>query len=259
MPDSLGPKRGGSSRLQIATYNVLFKTSDAETRQDLSRLMKRNGVINLQEFDASHRDLFKWIDQKGWGHKSLRGGTQEPIIWDRRKYKLVDSGSRKLNDTVEHLPGRGLYPSHRATWVRLEDKKTGKVFTTVSVHTIAHNRGAHVTPRVDRISKHQFRELAQLTADLKKHGPVVIGGDLNAAPNRPATWPREILKHAHLRSNWSELGTGGVGKGGTHGKSFIDNFLTLTTMRDRLKLLSHRIVRGLHSDHNAVEADYRLK
>ncbi|MDP2272267.1 MAG: hypothetical protein Q8K32_16140 [Archangium sp.] len=247
-----------ASRLKIATYNVLFKTSDAQTKEDLSRLMRRNGVINLQEFNAGHRDLFTWIGNQGWGHVSAKGWAEEPIIWDRRKYQKVDSGQHRINDAVDGIAGRKTYPAHNATWVRLKDRKTGKVFTTVSVHTIAHNRGPKLTPLVDRVSKHQFSELAKLTERLSKHGPVIIGGDLNTSPSR-GTWPRKILEAAHLRSNWQQLGRKGLGPGGTHGPSFIDHFLTQTTMKDKLKLLSHDIVRGGHSDHNAVEADYRLK
>jgi hypothetical protein len=247
------------SKLHIATYNVLFKTTAQQTKHDLERLMAHNGVINLQEFDGNHHPLLDWAKKKGWGHFSVDGGTQEPILWDKSKYKMLDSGSRKISDAADHIPGRGHYPAHRATWVRLQDKRTGAVFTSVSVHTIARDRGPRATPRIDAISKHQFRQLADLTHDLKKHGPVIIGGDLNTSPLQHASWPREILHHAGLRSNWDQLGTKQFHHHGTHGHSFIDNFLTLKDMRDQLKIRGQRIVRGLHSDHDALEATYRLK
>jgi endonuclease/exonuclease/phosphatase family metal-dependent hydrolase len=246
-----------SSKLEIATYNVLFSTTDKQTKEDLSRLMRRNGVINLQEFDASHRDLFEWMKAQGWGH--AHGHAEDAIVWDKSKYKLVDSGSHKLNDPVDGINARGHYPARRANWVRLEDKRTGQVFNTVTVHTIAHNRGAKLTPRVDRVARHQFRELAKLSERLAKHGPVIIGGDLNADTRAKRTWPGEILKDASLRSNWQQLGTDGVGRRGTHGSRFIDHFLTRSDMRDQLKLKSHDIVRKMHSDHDALEATYRLK
>lgn len=249
------PKSG--SHLRIATYNVLFSTTPAQTKADLSRLMEHNGGINLQEFEPPHGQLFDWLKSKGWGHFHAPH-TGEPVIWDKSKYSLVDASSKKLNDTQKNMfDTHRTYPAHRATWVRLRDKKTGKVFTTVSVHTIAHNRGPKQTPRIDRIERHQFKELAELTERLSKHGPVIIGGDLNADPKHKLTWPGQILKSAHLRSNWQWLGEKGVGKG-THGSHFIDNFLTLTTMKDELKLLQHHIVYGLHSDHNAVVGDYWL-
>lgn len=250
--------RRRSSRLEVASYNVLYTTSDAQTKEDLSRLMKRNGVINLQEFDASHRNLFKWVHDQGWGHFSAKvGWAQEPIIWDKKKYELVDGGAHRINEPVKDLGGRD-YPAHKATWVRLKDKATGQVFSTISVHAIAHNRGPRKTPAVNAVSKHQFRELAALTRRLSKHGPVILAGDLNTSAGRN-TWPREILRDAHLRSNWQWLGRDGVGPGGTHGPSFIDHLLTLTTKKKELELLSHDILHGMHSDHDAVEADYRLR
>ncbi|MBX5483807.1 MAG: endonuclease/exonuclease/phosphatase family protein [Myxococcaceae bacterium] len=257
-PASGTAKAAGKSTLTIGTYNILFKTTLKQNREDLARLIKQTGVINLQEFTPEHNKLFAWLKEQGWGHYHAPH-TGEPVIWDKRKYELVAAGTKKLNDAVDNLgPTHRHYTAHRATWVRLRDKRTGKVFTTVSVHTIAHNRGPKKTPRTDAIERHQFRELAELTAKLKKHGPVIIGGDLNSTPRHAATWPKKILRSAHLRSNWSELGMKGVGEG-THGRRFIDHFLTLTTMRDRLKLLKHRIVYGLHSDHNAVIGKYRLK
>jgi hypothetical protein len=98
------------------------------------------------------------------------------------------------------------------------------VFTTVSVHTIAHNRGPKITPKVDAIARHQFRVLGELAQKASGHGPVLIGGDLNTQPGRQQTWPGKILKNAKLESNWQQLGTKGVGPG-THGHSFIDQFL----------------------------------
>ena len=248
-------KRG--SHLHIATYNVLYSTTVAQTKADLTRLMKHNGVINLQEFDPPHGQLFDWVKAQGWGHYHAPH-TGEPILWDKSKYALVDAGSKKLNETQHDMfDTHRTYPAHRATWVQLRDRRTGKVFTTVSVHTIAHNRGPKATPRIDRIEWHQFRELAELTERLSKRGPVIIGGDLNAEPSHQKTWPGQILKAAHLKSNWQWLGEKGVGPG-THAGHFIDHFLTLTTMKDDLKLLKHHIVYGLHSDHNAVVGNYWL-
>lgn len=245
------------SALKIATYNVLFKTSPAQTRADLARLMEHNGVLNLQEFSPSHRSVLEWAHQKGWGSFHPKG-TEEPVLWDREKYKMEDAGSVKLNDAVDHLAPSGRhYPEHRATWVRLRDRATGEVFTTVSVHTIAHNRGPRLTPRVDAIARHQFRALGELAQKQSAHGPVLIGGDLNTQPGRQTTWPGKILKSAKLESNWQQLGTKGEGPG-THGHSFIDQFLTLRPMRSELKLVSHDIVTGLHSDHHALRAKYRL-
>jgi endonuclease/exonuclease/phosphatase (EEP) superfamily protein YafD len=249
-----GVHRRDHSTLKIATYNVLFKTNPAQTKADLSRLMEHNGVLNLQEFTPNHQAVIPWAHSKGWGAFHPKG-TEAAVMWDREKYAMEKAGSVKLNEGTD-LAGRH-YPAHRATWVRLRDRATGEVFTTVSVHTIAHNRGPKITPKVDAIARHQFRVLGELAQKASGHGPVLIGGDLNTQPGRQLTWPGKILKNAKLESNWQQLGTKGVGPG-THGHSFIDQFLTLKPMRKDLKLMSHDIVRGLHSDHNALRAKYRL-
>lgn len=257
-PLTSAPKPKGA-RLEVATYNVLYKTSDAQTKADLTRLMKRNGVINLQEFDQGHHDLLKWVERQGWGHFNAKHGPQEVILWDRSKYKLLASGGHHLNDTEKNLAPHGrTYPGRAASWVRLEDRATGHTFHSISVHAIAHSRGPKATPRVDAISKQQFRELAALTEKLSKHGPVILAGDFNTSMGRN-TWPKRILENAGLRSNWQQLGTKNAGAPGTHGNHFIDHFFTLKSTRDELKLEDHRILRGLHSDHRAVEADYFLR
>lgn len=246
--------RPNTSTLKLATYNVLFQTRPDQTKADLKKLMAQNGVIHLQEFDAKHHALLPWIRQQGWG-VVLPKGSAEPVLFDKSRYDLLDSGDKKLNDPVQ-LPGRGHYPARHAVWARLKDKKTGADFTSISVHTIAHDLGPKKTPRFDAIKRQQFKELTQLADRFDAKGPVLIGGDLNAQPGRKI-WPAKQLKQAGLVSNWTELGMKGVI--GTHGKNHIDNVLTEKDQRKNLKLESQHVVKGLHSDHRALEVRYRLE
>lgn len=101
-------------------------------------------------------------------------GEHTSIFYKKDRFDVVDNGTFWLSETPEVVASISWDTSRVriATWVRLEDKKTGKVFLVFNTHF--DHKG--------RLSQKKSAELIVKKAEeiaLSKNEPIIIMGDLN--------------------------------------------------------------------------------
>lgn len=247
------------TRIHTAQYNVHNTTTAQQTIADLAKIMRHSDVITLNELegDAKRHAVLAFASANGFGHYYGRGQTA--ILFRKSKYSAHGGGFMKLNNpaVVEQKHGGHADTLHKrsqfANYVHLTDRATGATFAVATAHTESGVREHGWNHKRRLLEREQFTNLARLVRKLSTTTPVLLQGDFNTGPTLPA-WPRLILAHANLRSNWT-VANMRHRKYGTFHHSFIDNILSTAHFR----LIRQRILAGLHSDHNAVLAEYALR
>ena len=110
--------------------------------------------------------------------KGRKWGSLNPIFYLKEKYNCIEKGVFSLSESPDSIGSLGwdsLLP-HTATWAKLKDKKSGKVFFVFNVHLdvrgkIAREKGMELVK--DRI------------AILTKDAPVILTGDMNSTKKSP--------------------------------------------------------------------------
>lgn len=264
--DPHNPPKPHTGRLRVTTYNIRYTTPNGDVQQSLTRLLPGADVMILNEFTASHEPIFAWLSQQGWGHYYPKG-SDTAIIW-RKSAATYKTGKRyelspptwveapEHNDHTNNAVTRH-EPAVYAPAVTLN--VDGTDVSVIGAHTVSHVHNEHgKRPKRGALQTLQFRNLVAAIRQLSRQSVTIGGGDLNYDPTTDAKTARNvtaILADAHLRSNWQWLGEHGSG---TLGGRFVDQLLTLVGQEPRLKLTGQRIVSGLNSDHNAVQATYQL-
>lgn len=168
-----GPGGGGSAR--VGTYNVLNSTSNAASQTDLRKILGKVDALSLTEMIGNKSRLGGWLKDQGWGY--FKGGgraNDTAVAWDRDNYDALKTGSRALNPNTHGTAGNR---NRFASYVLLQDKKTGAKFWQISAHTVP--GGSHGGFR-GQIMREQYQSLSNLYKQLSKTGiPVVMAGDLN--------------------------------------------------------------------------------
>lgn len=265
-PDLETERSGHTKRLRATTYNIHYTSSNGDVQQSLTRLIPDSDVMILNEFTTDHTPILDWLTQQGWGHYYPKG-SDTAIVWRKNKATFKDGKRYELSpptwaeapehdDHTNNSLTRRLPASYAPAATLTVD---GEDVTVIGAHTVSHVHNEHgKRPHRGALQTLQFRNLAAAIRQLSRHSLVIGGGDLNYDPQYDRKTARNvtaILADAHLRSNWAWLGEDGHG---TLGGRFVDQFLTLVGQSPRLKLVDQRIVSGLHSDHNAVQATYQL-
>jgi hypothetical protein len=262
---------GGHNHLRVTTYNIKYTSGNGDVQQSLTRLLPDADIMILNEFTTPHTPIFQWLSAQGWGHYYPKG-SDTAIIYRKSAASFVDGKRYELSpptwaeapehdDRHDNRPTRHLPAAYAPAATFAVDGNAGRgvTVTVIGAHTVSHVHNEHgKRPRRGALQTQQFKALVSAIRRESRRGLVIGGGDLNYDPVHEKATARNvtaILADAHLRSNWTWLGEHG---NGTLGGRFVDQFLTLTGQEPRLKLTGQRIVSGLHSDHNAVQATYQL-
>jgi endonuclease/exonuclease/phosphatase family metal-dependent hydrolase len=163
-----------------------------------------------------------------------------PISWKKSEWKLKGEGFQKT-----HNGKGGVSPNRYITWVKLENKKTGKTIVRMNTHLVS---GAFSEPkpttgwRRDMWHKH-MEKLHNLVAHFEKQGyPVIVGGDFNRDSFK-------VLGNQVKYDNKLNVGT--------HGRSTYDYLMH--TPNSSLQSHGAKVDRGFRSDHNSVAVTYTIK
>jgi endonuclease/exonuclease/phosphatase family metal-dependent hydrolase len=200
--------------VELVTYNIRLNTEGDGVhawpyrKADVAALLKfhRAGVFGVQEALPGQVDdlaaAFPEYSYEGVGRDDgIREGEFSAIFFDNRRFKKLDGGTFWLSET----PGKCSFGWDAAcrrvcTWLRLEEKNTGKTIHIFNTH-------------FDHVGEEARKQSAALI--LKKiseisggKGPVVLCGDFNLPPgSEPIGLIRESLEDAFQGSEQPPYGS----------------------------------------------------
>lgn len=194
--------------LRVMTYNIRLDTpadglnSWAHRRDNLTSQIYwlKPDIFGLQEVVINQKrdiaEAFRFdFALVGAGRDDGKdAGESSPIGYNIHRFKLLKSGTFWLSTTPD-TPSKGwdaAYP-RVATWVRLREKKGGKVILAVNTHW------DHVGMEARKQSALQLKQW--LTDNRKPEDHVVVLGDFNAEPDsEPLTILTDQKSPVSLRS-----------------------------------------------------------
>ncbi len=185
----IGAPRG--DELHLITYNVRYEGGDPtphtwdERRPLVKTVLKREKptVLFTQEgYYAQGQDIREDLDGYDWIHLGRHGGSRNEataIYWKAERLKVLEYDHMWLSDTPL-LIGSATWGNsvvRMLTWIRFEDRRTGKNFYVVNNH-------------FDHQSEPARQKGAQMNLDViapwvEQGLPVVTAGDFNQVPDTP--------------------------------------------------------------------------
>jgi len=167
--------------LRIGSYNLWVahwpRTATYHRAPLVRAALDHVDVLGTQEGTVAH--LAALTDGTGFaavGRSRDGGATGEhtAVLYRTRRLRLRGSGDFWLSPTPD-VPSTGWDATYRriCTWVRLEDRRTGAVLVLLNAHLDHEGARARV---------HAARLLLDRAAVVAGPDPVVVTGDLNAAP-----------------------------------------------------------------------------
>lgn len=135
-------------------------------------------IVGMQEvthpqLEYLNEKLGKTYDYVGVGRTDGKTkGEYSPIFFNRSKYEVLDKGNFWLSETPDAVGVKGWDAALEriASWVKLRDKKTGKIFMAVNTH-------------FDHVGKIARKESAKLIMEkiqqIVEYNPAVVTGDFN--------------------------------------------------------------------------------
>lgn len=194
--------------LRVMSFNIRFDNpadgDDAwpNRRGKVASMIRFHGadLVGLQEaLPRQIAELTADLPQLGWfgvGRSAERDGEHCAVLFRRDRVELVEQGTFWLSETPE-LAGSRSWDAARpriVTWGRLRERRSGRSFHLFNTHF------DHVGVEARRESA--LLLLRRLAAIAGPDGPVVVTGDLNAAPDsepyRILTGPRPSGEGAAL-------------------------------------------------------------
>lgn len=247
----------------LGTYNIRAKTTMRAFKRGVTALRGEVDVAGLQEIGSNRKR--KWLERsKTWGYYRPARIQQNPVIWRRSAYALVNARGWKIaesRDLGNEPSGGEPKKDSTATVVRLRHKATGQRVVVVNVHLI---KGAVKAgrpwpgrPRTFELYADQVAGLARVVRVQRDWGPVFALGDFNAGFEADERWrhprlPFRTFKAMGFRSMWQ--GSAALDKPyGTHNDALIDQIWNGEPP------VWSRILRSIKvSDHYPAVATYRL-
>jgi len=175
--------------LRVMSFNIRFDNpadgDDAwpKRREKAASMIRFHGadLVGLQEaLPGQIEDLAEALPQLGWfgvGRSAERNGEHCAVLYRRERVELVEQGTFWLSETPEVAGSRSWDAAlpRIVTWGRLRDRSSGRTLHLFNTHF------DHVGVQARRESARLLRR--RVAAIAGAEGPVVVTGDLNAAPD----------------------------------------------------------------------------
>ncbi|MBQ7988191.1 MAG: endonuclease/exonuclease/phosphatase family protein [Bacteroidaceae bacterium] len=160
---------GWDSRKDRACQWVKDKNIDIVGMQEVTHQQLMDVLERLPEFDYV-----------GVGRTDGKeGGEYTPVLFRKDKYEALDRGNFWLSETPDSAGSKGWDAAlpRVASWVKLQDKATGKVFMAVNTHF------DHIgqTARVE-----SAKLIMQKIQEIVGEQPAGVTGDFNITEDNPA-------------------------------------------------------------------------
>lgn len=251
--------------MTIGTYNLRAGMGMRKFKDGVRSLRRHVGVAGLQEI-GSNRRRHHLTRIKGWGYFRPRTIQQNPVIWNRDRFRLIKAKGHRIAKS-RHL--RGQLPGAKrrkkdstATVVRLRHRASGRKISVINVHlvhgAVKGGRPWPNRPAVFDLFRDQVRGLVRAVRHERRWGRVFVVGDFNVGyrADRHVALPKlpyRQLSRLKLNSMWQ--GTRYLRHHrGTRNDALIDQVWSKVKPQ-RVRIL--RFVRP--SDHFPAIATYRLR
>lgn len=193
----VGRKHDGRVRVSVA--NIPNRTSKRKFRLSLAELTTdRQDVVLLNEVGS--RDL-GWLEQHAGAYRAYRdpvrdtsrGGSQSMnnvVMWRPKRWELLDAGRVKVvDDDRGYRADEPFVWDRYLTWAVLGRTSSRAVVSVVSLHMPTNPVVYPEQPGKDKPSrkrrwKQGMARVVDVVQRLSKHGPVLLGGDMNSHPQQ---------------------------------------------------------------------------
>ncbi|GAB2628983.1 hypothetical protein GCM10027270_15830 [Nocardioides ginkgobilobae] len=193
----VGRKHDGRVRVSVA--NIPNRTSKRKVRLSLADLTSdRQDFVLLNEVGS--RDL-AWLEQHAGPYRAYRdpvrdttrGGSQSMnnvVMWRPKRWELLDAGRVKVvDDDRGYRAGEAFVWDRYVTWAVLGRTTSRAVVSVVSLHMPTNPVVYPEQPGKDKPSrkrrwKQGMARVVDVVQRLSKHGPVLLGGDMNSHPHQ---------------------------------------------------------------------------
>lgn len=226
-----------SASVTLASYNIRHALSDEVATADVTRLAATGAdVIGLQEMSSRTRrnavlaavqDCDTCLMQGVFFDSTAHIGAV-PILYRADRFDLYDSGSVMLSDRT-YIGRQGAGPSELppkyVTWVKLQERRTGRFFYVLNSHAIAsvqaRDGGANTNQRRLAVYRQHMDGLKSLVAQMKRRQTgIFVLGDLNVNYRRDRVvqdplFPYVNMGEVQVTASYEPLG---VPATGTHNR-----------------------------------------
>jgi endonuclease/exonuclease/phosphatase family metal-dependent hydrolase len=174
-------------KIRWATFNIRYNSSDDykigcgwdQRKERVAQYLIDNeiDICGMQEVTNGQLEYLRkslpQYDYVGVGRTDgKKKGEATPVFYRKDRFKALDKGNFWLSETPDVVGSKGWDAALErvASWVKLKDKKTGKVFMAVNTH-------------FDHVGKVARRESAKLIMkkiqEIVGDKPAVVTGDFN--------------------------------------------------------------------------------
>lgn len=248
-----------TTRAGTGYYNIHASSSDREVRGNLHTLTRTKiggvqlSVLGIGEYGGRPDSLDDFPTWRMWKPDVVPHMQSSAIMFDEDVWAFRDCGAHWLHDAT--AVGSGAGPStitaKWATWLTLENRATGQVVSFVDVHTVPDPDG---NERRTALLAVELEQLLKLLRYLRRHGHVVMFGDLNVNYAKPAQ--RELLKPLTDFGVVSSYDALGRTARATHAGHWLDYLMLLQAIETlvtagSITFVAHDTWKGI-SDHLAI-------
>lgn len=196
---------GEALDLKVMSYNIRYGTAGDganvwKSRRPLmiDQLRRHDAdVVGMQEalrFQIDEiREALPYYGEVGIGRDGGTKGEYSCILYDTRKFNVLDSGTFWLSETPEKRSQDWNAACVRiCTWAHLKHKETGKTFYHYNTHLDHQSAAARLNG---------IKLIAKRIAARSPDAPFVLSGDFNDAEN---SLPLRYLKSAQSPANMTD-------------------------------------------------------
>lgn len=197
-------------------------------------------------------DNYACVSQMRDGKKNSEASA---VFYLKDRYNLIDSGTIWLSDTPDEFASKFAlsFCPRIATWVTLQNKSTGEIYTHINTHL------DHV---LESVRVDQIKVLKVKIEELKSKGyPVVCTGDFNTKEGADAYNEMKgcLLDSKYLATNSDDGATyTNYGKNIFETKPIDFIFVSEGTEVETYKIIDEKISDMYLSDHAALCADVKF-
>ncbi|MBQ7181591.1 MAG: endonuclease/exonuclease/phosphatase family protein [Bacteroidaceae bacterium] len=211
LPLAVSAKKEKVTNVRWCTFNIRC-TADVDTKAGVGWESRRDracqwvldqhiDVVGMQE--VTHQQLLDvqerlpQYDYVGVGRSDGKEkGEYTPVFYRKDKYVALDKGNFWLSETPDVAGSKGWDAALErvASWVKLKDRQTGKIFMAVNTH-------------FDHVGHQARRESAKLIMskiqEIVGDSPAVVTGDFNVT-DRDEAYKTMVTNEFVMKDAWKE-------------------------------------------------------